>query len=152
MTSQLKRVFFDTNIYILGATDEPCAEMLILDWAGFGQTEAPDVEVVISEVLVQQILRVARRLRGKDWGGELLNRIWRQLRVRYVMPDAQQIANLLATRDIPREDIEIYLTAQAGHVECFVSANRELVRAIAQKTGDFECLTPEEFVRKYLNI
>lgn len=47
---------------------------------------------------------------------------------------------------IPSEDIYIFLTANYGNADCFVSGNRELIQAIA----DFECLTPSDFVNKYL--
>ena len=52
---------------------------------------------------------------------------------------------------IPREDVGVYLTAQEGKAQCFISANHELIRALALETGEFECLTPAEFVGKYLS-
>lgn len=33
------------------------------------------IEVVISEILLEEILRVAKRLRNKDWSGEIIGRI-----------------------------------------------------------------------------
>lgn len=48
--------------------------------------------------------------------------------------------------NILTEDIEVFLTAQLGNADCFISANRELIKAIAT----FECLTPQAFVTKYL--
>lgn len=50
------------------------------------------------------------------------------------------------TGNIPTEDIEVFLTAKFGLTDCFVSSNRELIKAIA----DFECLTPDVFIKKYL--
>jgi len=52
---------------------------------------------------------------------------------------------------VPREDIAIYRTALNGAAECFVSSNHELVRVLAKHTGVFECLTPVDFVAKYLS-
>jgi len=46
--------------------------------------------------------------------------------------------------------IGVYLTARNGHAECFVSSNHELIQALVHETGEFECLTPEQFVGKYL--
>lgn len=48
-------------------------------------------------------------------------------------------------------EVEIFLAAREGEVDCFVSANRELVRAAAAETGAFVCLTPEEFVARFLS-
>ena len=53
---------------------------------------------------------------------------------------------LLVGKSIPSEDIYIYLTAKYGRADYFISSNRELIKSIA----DFECLTPETFVDKYL--
>ncbi len=53
---------------------------------------------------------------------------------------------LLVEKSIPSEDIYIYLTAKYGKADYFISSNRELIKSIA----DFECLTPEIFINKYL--
>lgn len=53
---------------------------------------------------------------------------------------------LINEQIIPSEDIEIYLSAKYGKANCFVSGNRELIKAIA----DFECLTADDFVKKYI--
>ncbi|MGI0483650.1 hypothetical protein ACN4EE_23075, partial [Geminocystis sp. CENA526] len=56
------------------------------------------------------------------------------------------LAEIVAEAIIPTEDIEMYLTAKLGLCDCCVSSNRGLIKAIA----DFECLTPCEFISKYL--
>lgn len=48
--------------------------------------------------------------------------------VRYVLYDPMDVVRHIDTGVIPREDVEIYLTAKSGEAECFVSANRELIR------------------------
>lgn len=54
---------------------------------------------------------------------------------------------------IPREDLGAYLTAKVGQCQCqcFISANHKLIKVLVQQIGKFECLTPSEFVNKYLN-
>jgi hypothetical protein len=143
-------LFLDTNIYIIGSGKSPSPEKTILEWAGFGQTKSNKVTVVISDVLVKQILRVARRLQNKDWGGEIIARIWRELSVSYVTYDLKRVNSLLAEERIPREDVEIYVTAEAGQVDCFVSANHKLIHVLVEETGIFEAITPDDFVTKYL--
>jgi predicted nucleic acid-binding protein len=150
MKEKPARVFLDTNIFILGAADPHSPEFEVLRWAGFGQDAPGPVEVIVSEELFDQIARVAKRLRHKDWSGELLGRIWQQLQVRYVILDPTELAAWEIAGDIPREDVGVYLTARAGDAQCFVSANHKLIRVLAARTGEFECLTPEEFVAQYL--
>jgi predicted nucleic acid-binding protein len=150
MTIALTRVFFDTNVYIIGAADPNTYESRLLQWVGFVEEELSSVEVVVSQELFDQILRVAKRLKNKDWGGELLGRIWQNLNVCYVLLDADEFSRVEALGIIPREDVGVYLTAKNGKAKCFVSANHELIRALAKQTGEFECLTPEEFASKYL--
>jgi hypothetical protein len=92
-------------------------------------------------------------LLGKDWAGELLMRMWRDLRLDYVAVDWATVETLdEAECSIPREDLVIYLTAKAGAIQCLVSANHEPVAALAAATGAFECLKPDEFVSRYLNL
>jgi predicted nucleic acid-binding protein len=100
-----KRIFFDTNVYIIGVADSGSDEWNILLWAGFGGQTSNSVEVIVSE----EALGV-----------------------------------------IPREDVGVYLTASKGEADCFVSANHKLIRSLVSETKEFECLTPEDFAKKYL--
>ncbi|MBE9118706.1 hypothetical protein IQ249_22715 [Lusitaniella coriacea LEGE 07157] len=143
-------VFLDTNVYIIGTIDLGSYERQILKWLGFEEAKNNEVEVVVSEELFEQILRVSKRLKNKDWGGEILGRIWRNFNVCCVILDANEYAQVESQGIIPREDVGIYLTAKGGQAQCFVSSNHQLIRSLIQKTGEFECLTPEEFVNKYL--
>lgn len=151
MSERPERVFLDTNVYIIGAAIADSHEAAILNWAGFDGSKASEIEVVVSDALFRQIRAVARRLRHKDWAGEILMRIWRNMSVRFVIVDPQESAELDSLAAIPREDVEIFLAAREGEVDCLVSANRELVRAAAAETGAFVCLTPEEFVDRFLS-
>jgi predicted nucleic acid-binding protein len=146
-----QRIFLDTNVFIIGVALAGTPEAAILDWAGFGPPRKADVVILASDALFQQIARVARRLRGKDWGGEIIGRIWRNMVVDYVLVDDGEIRRLEAEGNVPREDVTVYLTALNGHADCFVSANHELVKALAGQAGSFECLTPSQFVAKYLD-
>ena len=108
-----------------------------------------NAKTIISQELINQILRVGKRLQNKDWAAKIVTRIWINLDCLFI-PETEQILTeakqILANKTIPREDIFIYLTAKYGEADSFVSSNRELIRQIA----DFECLTPENFIQKYL--
>jgi len=121
-----------------------------LQWLGWEVKNNNTVEVVISEELIDQISRVAKRLKNKDWSGEIIGRIWQNLKVFYVQIDESELARIEALAVIPREDVGVYLTAKVGQSQCFISANHKLIKILAQKTGEFECLTPSEFISKYL--
>lgn len=127
------------------------AEATILDWAGFGSQPRADVVILVSDALFQQIARVARRVRSRDWAGEIIGHIWRNMIVDYVLLDVEEIRRLEVEGGVPREDITVYLTALNGRADCFVSANHELVHALASQSGSFECLTPAQFVATYLS-
>ena len=150
MVLQLNRLFLDTNVYILGADNPESYEGKILYWLGWGQETPASVEVILSEAVLEQISRVAKRLRHKDWAGEIIRRIWQDLNSRYVVLEPQALGQLKALATIPREDIGVYLTAKMGKAQCFVSANHKLIRTLVEQTGEFECLTPEEFVNRYV--
>lgn len=125
-----KRLFLDTKIYIIGAATNDTAEAQLLDWAGFGRIDvAPEqlVEVILSEALVEQITRVARRLRHKDWAGAILSEIWQGMNVQFVMLDPDEVEDVKARGIIPREDATVFLSATTRHADCFVSANHKLM-------------------------
>jgi hypothetical protein len=144
------RLFLDTNVYILGAIDPASAEARILEWVGFGAQRADAPEVVVSAELVLQILRVAKRLRNKDWAGELIMRLWADLRFHYVLFDYEEGLDIPELESVPREDRSIFLTATLGEAEVFVSANHVLLQALLAKTGRTIYLNPDEFVKSYL--
>ncbi|MEZ4705643.1 MAG: PIN domain-containing protein [Caldilineaceae bacterium] len=146
----MKRVFLDTNVFIIGAADAESPEAAILDWAGFGLSQSAAVEVVLSEALLNQITRVARRVQHKDWAGQILAQILRGMNLHFVVLDESAIRALVEEGVVPREDVEMYLTARDGRVDCFISANHKLVRALAEYTGAFVCYTPAEFVAEFL--
>jgi predicted nucleic acid-binding protein len=150
MTIIPQLIFLDTNIYLIGAVDLDSPEGQIMQWLGWEIKGNNEVEVVISEELIDQISRVAKRLKNKDWGGEIIGRIWQNFKVRYVQIDDSILAIMESEGIIPREDLGVYLTAKEGQAQCFVSANHKLIRILAQETAEFECLTPSEFVSKYL--
>jgi predicted nucleic acid-binding protein len=64
--ADIDRIFLDTNVYIIGAADSESYEAKILNWLGFDESQSAKVEVIISEELIEQILRVSKRLRNKD--------------------------------------------------------------------------------------
>ncbi|MBR8838442.1 MAG: hypothetical protein DSM106950_31700 [Stigonema ocellatum SAG 48.90 = DSM 106950] len=144
------RVFLDTNVYIVGVANSTSAEWKILQWLGFESRRSEAAEVVISAEVIEQILRVAKRLKNKDWAGSVVARIWQNLTLRYVLVNEPGFKQPGSLQWLPREDIGVYLTAKFGEADCFVSSNHELIRAIVAETGEFECLKPEDFVSRYL--
>lgn len=149
--SNLKRICLDTNVYIIGIQDPDSDEAKILEAIGYYGKERLELEaeIVLSPELIDQIRRVGRYLWNKDKAGFVLGIIWSRLDVYYVTPNEQWRKLLVELTDagtIPNEDIEVFITAFLGNTDCFISSNRELIKAIA----DFECLTPQDFLNKYL--
>ncbi|MDJ0659397.1 MAG: hypothetical protein QNJ42_07880 [Crocosphaera sp.] len=144
------RIFLDTNIYIIGQLIPGSTEEKLLKVLGFyNQNYSSTVQVIISQELLDQILRVGKRLQGKDWSGQLVNQIWCNLNCLFIPETTemqQEAVQLLQNKVIPSEDIFIYLTAKFGQADYFVSGNRELIYTIA----DFQCLTAEDFLDQYL--
>jgi predicted nucleic acid-binding protein len=147
-----KRIFLDTNIYIIGVADSSSNERKILNWLGLNNNQNNSIEVIVSEELFNQILRVSKRLKNKDWGSKIVNKIWHNFNVYYISVEPQELVNIESLGVIPREDVGIYLTASKGQAKCFVSTNHKLIQSLVKETGEFECLIPSEFVKKYLYL
>lgn len=147
----LKRICLDTNVYIIGTQDPNSDEAKILRAIGYYGKEYLQIEteIILSPELIDQIRRVGKYLWNKDLAGFVLGIIWSRLNIYYVTPDEQWrnlLEELVSFGTIPNEDIEVFLTAFLGDTDCFISSNRELIKAIAY----FECLTPQDFLDKYL--
>ena len=143
------RIFLDTNIYIIGQLIPLSPEEQLLKLLEFyDKKPSSEIQVIISQELINQLLRVGKRLQGKDWSSKLVDQIWCNFNCLFI-PETkemeQEAKQLLKTKLIPSEDIFIYLTAKWGQVDYFISGNRELIKAIA----DFECFTVEEFLENY---
>jgi predicted nucleic acid-binding protein len=141
------RVLLDTNIFIIGFLELDSPEGKLLQKLA----ETVEVNLIFSNDLEEQIRRVGKRLKSKDWVGQLLNRIWRDYHVEYVHITLEEMSEVEAITDIPREDIGIYLTALRGRADYFVSANRELLQEAAIRQNRFVCLTAEDFVDQCLS-
>ncbi|MBV7337313.1 hypothetical protein KFU94_55605 [Chloroflexi bacterium TSY] len=74
------------NVFIFGAALEHSPEAAILDRTGFGGINSPNSSVVISDALVQQIRRVARRVRNQDWAGQILSQIFNGMQIDSRLP------------------------------------------------------------------
>jgi predicted nucleic acid-binding protein len=149
MSSLPSSIFLDTNIYILGALNLDSDERKILSILGWDENSDQQTKIIFSQELVDQILRVGKRLQNKDWSSGLLAMIWQKLQVDFIFVDDQDIQAIAEAGLIPREDAGIYLTAKQGKAQCFVSRNYKLIRALVEQTEEFECFTPSEFLQKY---
>ena len=142
----MARIVLDTNVYILGFQRRVGDEWLTLQRV----QQRHDV-IVFSRELEDQIRRVGRRVGGKDYAGLILNTIWRNLAVDYVLLPYEpfEVVQQFAP-SIPSEDVLVFLTAVLGRAECLVSANREFLKCSAAAQRAFRCLTPAEFLAVYL--
>lgn len=145
-----KSIFLDTNIYILGALDLASDENKILSLLMNDENNDRRTRVIFSQELIDQILRVGKRLQNKDWSSGLLTSLWQQLQVNFIFVEDQDIQAIADAGIIPREDAGVYLTAKQGKAQCFVSRNYKLIRALVEQTEEFECFTPIEFLQKYV--
>ena len=141
----MARIVLDTNVYILGFQRRVGDEWLTLQRV----RQRHDV-IVFSRELEDQIRRVGRRVGGKDHIGLILNAVWQNLMVDYVLlPDKPFEVTQQFAPSIPAEDVLVFLTAVLGRVECLVSTNREFLRHSAAAQRAFRCLTPAEFLAAY---
>jgi hypothetical protein len=94
-------------------------------------------------------LRIGKRVKNKDWGADVVAKIWRNLNYFFVIETDemwQEVESIRTQQTIPTEDITVYVGAKLGRADYFVSANRELIRS----TADFQCLTAEDFVNRFV--
>ena len=143
------RVLLDTQLYIFGYSRADASTRRFL---AFLSEYRSQYAILLSEDLLDQIRRVARRVRGKDWAGEILTMIWTSFSTEVVTLPREQIDEVPSQfPDIPTEDIGIFLTAKLGQADVMVSDNRKFVRAAAASQNLFTCLTVDEFLNQYIH-
>lgn len=145
MTDFPRRLLLDTNIFIIGLLEPASPEAALLTILG----TKPEVVLIFSNDLENQVRRVGKRLQNSDWVGLLLHYIWSTYSVEYVYLTAEEMAGVEAIADVPREDIGIYLTALRGGADYLISANHELLKEAAAKQNKFRCLDAQAFLEKY---
>lgn len=121
----MKRIFLDTNIYIIGQLIPFSPAEELLKWLGYyTPNNQLQIKVIISQELINQILRVGKRLQGKDWAAKIVDQIWQNLNCLFV-PETDEMkaeaSKIIAQKSVPFEDVFIHLTAKYGEVNIFVS-------------------------------
>jgi predicted nucleic acid-binding protein len=145
MGKKVKKVVIDTNIFIVG----------FLDFVGGKKSADADIIramlkrdfiLVLSKELEEQIVRVGKRVKDKDWAGYIRSAVWSSANISYVMIPEDEVL-IERYKEVPRKDLLIFLTALFGNADYLISANREFIRK-AVNAGDFKCLNPDEFVKR----
>lgn len=139
------KLVVDTNVFIVGfldlAEDKESAEVRILRGLKKGK-----YKLILSSNLEEQILRVARRVRDRDWVGLLRHIIWSDFRIKYVKLNTelrQKYGN-----KVPRKDLGVFVTAIKGKADYLISNDKDFLEEASHAQQIFSCLTPHEFVKK----
>ena len=127
----MMRLFLDTNVIIDGAGNHDTPQRQILEWIGYEGHPINAVLILLSSLQLE-IRRVARRVRNKDWAGEIIHELWRNCRIDYINIEPTDEDVAMWSDKIPREDVKIYLTAVVGQTTHFISSNHEFVQAIVR--------------------
>lgn len=132
-------VLIDTNVSIEGAInlasniDSPEARI----WSAFLQGR---LKAAFSDVLLSEVVAVARRLMGKDFASKLRSQILDRAEVLSKGELSPYISQL---SEVPKEDIAHAALATAVKAKYIISNNRKFLRSLKDK---FRCVTPKSFV------
>ena len=141
------KVLIDTNVYIIAALDlardVETAEVKIIR-AAIDQK----FRVVITKELQEQILRVAKRVGGKDFASRLVALIWSEIKSIFIPRTYYECLMKIYEDKIPRKDLAIFTAALVANVDYLISENRNFIRKSAEAQRIFKCLMPEDFVNE----
>jgi len=144
MDKKGKKVVVDTNIFIIGFLDFVSGKKSV-DADIIRAMLKREFILVLSKELEEQIARVGKRVKDKDWAGYIRSAIWSSAKIIFVMiPDDKELMERY--KEVPRKYLLIFLTALFGNADYLVSNNREFIRK-AVNTREFQCLSPDEFVK-----
>lgn len=136
------KVVIDTNVYIVAALDlakgVDSAEVKIIKAAG------KKFRVVICKEIMEQIMRVAKRVGDKDLGSRLIAALWIDTSPIFVEVYDEVVKTY--NNKIPRKDLAIFAAGLIAKADYLVSVDREFLRSAKNVQNMFKCVTPEEFV------
>jgi len=136
------KVVIDTNVYIIAALDlargVDSAEVKIIKAVG------KKFRVVICKEMLEQIMRVAKRVGNKDLGSRLIAALWVDASPIFVEV-YDEVIKAYANK-IPRKDLAIFAAGLIARADYLVSVDKEFLKKAENVQNTFDCLTPEEFV------
>jgi len=136
------RVVIDANVYIVAALDlakgADSAEVKIIKAAG------KKFRVVICKEILEQIMRVAKRVGDKDLGSRLIAALWTDTSPVFVEVYDEVVKAY--DNKVPRKDLAIFAAGLIAKADYLVSVDREFLKNAENAQNMFKCVTPEEFV------
>ena len=103
--------------------------------------------IILSSELLEQIKRVAERLRNKDYGSYLASVIWGSCDIKFASDaECMKLKEKFGGK-LPRKDLGIFAAAVACDVDYLISNNRKFIKQ-ASEQHKFKCVTPHEFLKQ----
>ena len=136
------KVVIDANVYIVAALDlakgADSAEVRMIKAAG------KKFRIVICKEILEQIMRVAKRVGDKDLGSRLIAALWTDTSPVFVEVYDEVVKAY--DNKISRKDLAIFAAGLIAKAEYLVSVDREFLKSAKNAQNMFKCVTPGEFV------
>lgn len=129
------RAYLDTNVFVYGLLEE-CNSSSILSMA-----EAGDLEVVVSELVVEEVRNVFERLVGREAGFYAMRYI-ETLAVKIVKREEMKSEMMGNRGKIKEKDVENVAAVMHEHLEFLVAYDRDY-------EGVLEYITPKDFIERF---
>lgn len=128
------RAYLDTNVFVYGLLED-CNSSIILSTA-----EAGDLEVVVSELVVEEVQTVFKRLAGRD-AGFYATRYVETLAAKIVKRDEMKSEIMENRGKIKDKDVENVAAVRHENLEFLVAYDRDY-------EGVPEYITPKDFIER----
>ena len=129
------RTYLDTNVFVYGLLEE-CNSSIILSMA-----EAGDLEVVVSELVVEEVRNVFERLVGREAGFYAMRYV-ETLAVKIVKREEMKSEMMGNRGKIKEKDVENVAAVMHEHLEFLVAYDRDY-------EGVLEYITPKDFIERF---
>ncbi|HZX20511.1 MAG TPA: PIN domain-containing protein [archaeon] len=127
------KVFLDTNVFVYGLTRPESNSRKILELAESGK-----IEVVVSELVQREVVRVFRRIADDEAAYNSLNYL-------------RRIAHIIPRRKINRQMIELRGKIKEKDLENIATTRQQKLKFLVSYDKDYagfkEYVTPKEFAK-----
>lgn len=139
------KLVVNTNVFIVGFLDlaerkESCEVQILRELKNRKH------RLILSSNLEEQILRVARRVRSRDWVGLLRHVIWSDLEIKYA--ELNWELRRKYEDKVPRKDLGVFVTAIKGEADYLISNDEDFLEKASHAQQTFRCVTPSEFLEE----
>lgn len=142
------KAVLDTNIFIKAFLDLE-KDLETPETGIFNNLKDKKFDLILSSELEEQVLKVVKKVKDKDFVGLFRFMLWTDFQIEFTeLKNKEELKKNY--KEIPRKDLDIFLTAVEGNADFLVTNDREFKQEAKKIETNFQVLSGKNFYKKHL--